>query len=244
MNCRIDNMKQIFFCALISFSLYSCSVPDTRINYSAVVLDEYSLKPVANIPVKFIKPAPSYMQKNKILANGQTDANGVFKLSERVKGNDNYVIEINNDNTCANLDTLLSKYKFKASGSKGSKLGKDWNITMDTLTVPPAGSIRFEYNDSVLNKYNADAIIIEAGNNRTVVGTSMALPPLINNYPVQGSTDYSLMNFTPNANYTFKFYTHTNGVVTLRHTKNIFIKNGYVLPVLGCFTDQVEQIVF
>jgi hypothetical protein len=223
--------------------LASCSLPDVKVAYTAVVIDNYTNKVVAGLPVSFIKVAPSYMQKDRIINSTKTNASGIFQFTERIVGDKIYKVVINPNLECNDLDTMLPKYQYLTAG-KASQKGADWNAANDTLYVAPAGNIRFSYNDSILNKFNADALIVEAGNNRAVMGTSVAFPPVFNSHPITGSVDYNLMHLSPQKMYVFNFYTHTNGVVTLRATKNIFIKNAYSKGAAACVSDQEEIIAF
>jgi hypothetical protein len=223
--------------------LTACNLPDVKIVYNAVVINNYTNLPVKDINVEFIQVAPSYMQKDKLITATTTNSVGVFQIKERIVTDKTYKIIVNNTLDCAEIDTQKVKYLYTTSG-KASKKGNEWNVTMDTIFIAPAGSIRFSYNDSIFNKYNADALIVEAGNNRAVMGSSIAFPPAISSHPITGSVDYNLMHFTPNATYTFKFYTHTNGIVTWRATKNIFIKNGYTNNSMGCYNEQLENVAF
>jgi hypothetical protein len=211
----------IIWCLL---SIVQCSLPNVKATIRGKVLDKQSKLPLANIPIELKYDPGNYMIKPTIVTTTTTNANGEYTIKTNLHPSRNYIIRVNAYDNCEFRDTNLTKYQYLATGFSGR--GESYYNRYDTVQLSPSASVRINYDDFILTKYNADAIIVEAGNNRVVMGSLTAFPPTINGWEPKGDIEYNLMHFNVGQKILFKYYAHTlGGQVVLINSKTIYIPN-------------------
>jgi hypothetical protein len=230
-------MKQVLLITLGFVVLNGCYFADKDITYNAVVLDAATKVPVSNLPVAFVRKAPSYMEKDKLNTSTVTDGQGRFSISTCVVDDRRYDVNVNVHIPPCKVDTFANSFKFLPAGI--TRMGADMHLKQDTFYVKPSGVIRFEIPDSIYAKHATSNFIIQSGASRISLGNGLEFPTPITGWAPQGIVDINRMYFIPNATYSFEFFKVTGGNVVPVGTYQIFVPNAFAIGSTDCDSELV-----
>jgi hypothetical protein len=217
--------------------------PATRpIEFKAIIVDEYTNKPVANLPAQFAQVASSYMDKDIFVLKTSTNENGEILLRNKLKVSKFYSLDVNVHEGVCKGDTSKIEFQYLATGKQKSAMNFD-GVT-ETIKIRPSGFIRFLATDSIYTKYNTTNFIVEADGNRISITNALEWPAAISGFEAKGAIEGNTMYFTPNISRTFKIYAVQNGVPVLLYTKTLLVKNAFSgETVSGCFGAMEVEIL-
>jgi hypothetical protein len=237
-------MKKVILCGFLGtcMALLGCAPVTRAVKYKAIIVDEYTNKPVANLPAQFVQVATSYLDKDIFVQNATSNANGEIVIDNKLKVSKFYSLDVNVHEGVCKGDTSKIEFQYLATGMQKSAVNFD-GVT-ETIKIKPSGFIRFLAADSIYTKYNTTNFIVEGDGNRISITNALDWPAAISGFEAKGAIEGNTMYFTPNISRTFKIYAVQNGSPVLLYNKTLVVKNAFSgETVSGCFGAMEVEIL-